>query len=168
MDLFLPDKKYESVTDIEADDLKDYSGIIIDLDRTLTGYGEKSIDEEIQTWYDSIEDRHEVCILSNGAGSDETERAGSIEEKLETTVVRTASRKPYTGAFNAAMEELGTEPDETAIIGDTPLTDTLGGNRYGLDTIQVNPLGDTEPFDVKAGRYLGEQLQALASTLRQL
>jgi len=164
----LPDRRYESITEIEADDLTDYTGLIIDLDMTLTDYHEDSIDPDIEDWYGEIEEQYEVCVLSNDASVDDHDRADRIEELLDTSVVRSNASKPATSAFEAALDELGTSKDETAVIGDTPLTDILGGNRYGLDTIQVEPRDSQEPLDVRIGRFLGEQLQALARSLRQL
>lgn len=164
----LPDRQYERITDIEVDDLEDYQGLIIDLDMTLTDYHEDVIDPDVEDWYGEIADRYEACVLSNDASVDDHDRAEKIEDSLGTIVVRSPASKPSPAAFDAALEELGTEKDETAVIGDTPLTDILGGNLYGLDTIQVRPRDSEEPLDVRVGRFLGEQLQALTESIRQL
>jgi len=164
----LPDRWYNSVTEIEPENLEEYRGLIIDLDMTLTDYHEDSLDYDIERWYGEIADRYEVCILSNDASVEDHGRADRIEDSLGTSVVRSPASKPAGTAFDAALEELDTAPDETAVIGDTPLTDVLGGNLYGLDTIQVEPRETGEPFDVRIGRFLGEQLQRLADGIRQL
>jgi HAD superfamily phosphatase (TIGR01668 family) len=164
----LPDRRYDSITDIDPDELEEYRGLIIDLDMTLTDYHQEDIDPEVRDWYDEITDRYDVCVLSNDASVDDHDRADRIEDSLGTTVVRSTASKPSGAAFAAALEDLGTGNDETAVIGDTPLTDILGGNRYGLDTIQVEPRDSEEPLDVRIGRFLGEQLQALADGIRQL
>jgi hypothetical protein len=42
------------------------------------------------------------------------------------------------------MAMMGTTPAQTAMIGDQLLTDILGGNRLGLYTILVTPIGTQE------------------------
>lgn len=165
----LPDERYDSITDIEVDELdKRYDSLIIDLDRTLTDYHSNEIDQDVRTWYDEVTDRIDTVILSNSIDSNDSERAGMIESQLDTTVIRTPYSKPSRNALDDAMGELEADGEATAIIGDTTFTDIVGGNRYGLTTIQVQPRGDGEPFIVRCSRFSGDILQDLAQAIRQL
>jgi 4-nitrophenyl phosphatase len=45
--------------------------------------------------------------------------------------------KPEPHLFRAALARLGTQPEDTAVVGDRLETDILGGSRVGLTTILV-------------------------------
>lgn len=49
--------------------------------------------------------------------------------------------KPRPYGFLHAMKLLGAKPEETVVIGDQLFTDILGGNRLGMTTVLVKPLG---------------------------
>lgn len=51
-------------------------------------------------------------------------------------------RKPGPRAFRWALARMGSEPASTAMVGDQLYTDILGGNRLGLFTVLVDPLGE--------------------------
>ena len=57
-------------------------------------------------------------------------------------------------AFLAALNNLETEVESTAVIGDQIFTDVLGGNRLGLYTILVVPLSKNEFIGTKCVRLL--------------
>ncbi len=65
--------------------------------------------------------------------------AGSLVGMLEiaTGVKARAIGKPEPGIFRLALERLGTPAAYTAVVGDRPETDILGGQRAGLRTIAV-------------------------------
>jgi len=67
----------------------------------------------------------------------------SNNEKLKLPAIHRAS-KPRTGAFRKAMKTLGTNVENTAVIGDQIFTDVLGGNRMKLFTVLVVPLEGRE------------------------
>lgn len=51
------------------------------------------------------------------------------------------NRKPAARPFLEAMRMMGSTPETTAIVGDQIFTDIAGGNRLGLYTVLVKPLG---------------------------
>ena len=58
--------------------------------------------------------------------------------------------KPKSPSFYKAMERMGAEKGQTAIVGDQVFTDILGGNRAGISTILVEPIR----LAGNPGRYL--------------
>jgi 4-nitrophenyl phosphatase len=66
-----------------------------------------------------------------GAGS----ILAALEAASETRPVIIGKPEPH--LFLAALARLGTQPDETAVVGDRLETDILGGSNVGLTTILV-------------------------------
>ncbi|MDY6770811.1 MAG: HAD hydrolase-like protein [Candidatus Nanohaloarchaea archaeon] len=159
-DYLLPDRQYDSVTDIDLDDLEDhgYQALLVDLDQTLTGYGDDELSDDIRDWYQEAADRFQVRVLSNDSLDG---RRDVFEDQLDADIVDTAYRKPLPGSFRDALQDVEAEKDETLVIGDTPLTDTVGGNLYGIDTAQVEPQDGDEPREIAFGRLIGQWLQDL-------
>jgi 4-nitrophenyl phosphatase len=64
---------------------------------------------------------------------------GSMIAALETAcgVKPTVIGKPEPTMYRLAMEQMGAQPETTAVIGDRADTDILGGKRAGLTTICV-------------------------------
>ncbi|MGQ9490807.1 MAG: HAD-IIA family hydrolase [Anaerolineae bacterium] len=75
--------------------------------------------------------------------------AGALVGMLEiaTGVKARAIGKPEPGIFHLALHRLGTPAELTAVVGDRPETDILGGRRAGLRTIAVlTGVGTAEDF----------------------
>ena len=70
-----------------------------------------------------------------------------IETRNQKLQVR---RQAIDAAFHKAMERMGAEKGQTAIVGDQVFTDILGGNRAGISTILVEPIR----LAGNPGRYL--------------
>lgn len=51
------------------------------------------------------------------------------------------NRKPGPWPFREAMRLMGSSPETTAIVGDQIFTDIAGGQKLGLYTVLVQPLG---------------------------
>ena len=52
--------------------------------------------------------------------------------------------KPLKRSFIKIMNKHELKDSEVAIIGDQFLTDIIGGNKVGITTILVNPIGDSK------------------------
>ena len=51
------------------------------------------------------------------------------------------AKKPQTAGFRRAMDQAGTDPAHTAMLGDKLLTDMLGANLAGVLALMVEPAG---------------------------
>ena len=51
------------------------------------------------------------------------------------------AKKPQTAGFRRAMDQAGTDPAHTAMLGDKLLTDMLGANLSGVTALMVEPAG---------------------------
>ena len=57
--------------------------------------------------------------------------------------------KPSPAYFDLCFARMpGARREETAIVGDSPTSDILGGNRAGIHTIRYNPTGDLSRIDI--------------------
>lgn len=140
--LLTPDAVYESLfaVDLHALKARGIRGIIIDLDNTLIAYGHGKVTEQARSWVAEARGLgFRLCLTSNARSG----RVRYFAQMLDMPGIANAA-KPTRRAFRRALRLLGTEPPETAVIGDQLFTDVLGGRLMGLYTVLVNPLSTVE------------------------
>lgn len=137
--LLYPNLYFESLLEIKPELLKKKGirALILDLDNTLIARGEEKVEPEVLEWLCELrQDGFKLCIVSNN-----TRTKGARLASLVDLPGVFGAAKPRRWAFRKALQLLGTEPAETAVVGDQLFTDVLGGNRMGLFTIMVSSLG---------------------------
>ncbi|KAB3537357.1 YqeG family HAD IIIA-type phosphatase [Alkaliphilus pronyensis] len=142
MKLLTPDLYVESIFHLNLQKLKDrgVKGLIIDIDNTLVAWDIKFASEETKKWLlKLLDDGFKVCLVSNNT----EDRVVVFNEELKLPAIHRAT-KPRRVPFKRAMEKLGTNIGNTAVIGDQIFTDVLGGNRMGLYTVLVVPIASKE------------------------
>lgn len=147
-----PRGQIESVFSLDPNFLRDegIKGIILDLDNTIVEWGSDEIGRDLRAWVERFTAAgFKLCIVSNAL----PHRVASVAKKLGLPGVSQGT-KPFKTPFRRALEILGTEPEETAVIGDQLFTDILGGNRMDLYTIWTPPLSETEFLSTRAVRRL--------------
>lgn len=124
-------------------------GLIVDLDNTLVAWNAYDLPERIARWVAKAKEQgFAICIVSNAL----EERVAYFSRLLAIPGISKA-RKPRRGAFRIALETLGLQRNQVAVIGDQVFTDVLGGNRLGLYTILVRPISRREFFLTRLGRF---------------
>lgn len=149
---FRPDEVAPGLKDINLERLqkKRLRGIICDIDNTLLPWDHDVPDQETREWIEQAKNLGiQVVLLSNAL----PRRANSLSEQLEIPA-RAQAIKPRRKGFKKALEEMGLEPGEVAVVGDQIFTDVWGGNRMGMYTILVSPLAEKEFFSTKILRCL--------------
>ena len=117
------------------------SGVILDLDNTLTPWHTLLISADVERWIARMRQCGlQACIVSNAATGN---RVRPVAERLGLPWV-TRAAKPLPFGFQRGMQLMDTPPEATAIIGDQLFTDVYGGNALGLLTILVDPLTPRE------------------------
>jgi len=138
-EILKPNIYVNSIYNINLDKLsktKKIKGIIIDLDNTLVAWGSNEIDSRIIDWIkDAKKLNMKLCILSNSR----SKRANNFSQIFDIHYF-SGSIKPFNGSFIKALDFLGTENNDTIVIGDQIFTDIWGGNRLKLFTILVAPI----------------------------
>ena len=142
----MPDVGFQTYLDLTADHLLSIGikGLILDVDNTLAPYEQEKPDAALDGWLASLKEAGiAVSIASNNRGG----RIRKFTENLTLPVICKA-KKPLPFSFKKAMEQMGTEPKQTAAIGDQLFTDVLAARLAGLKCVfVVPPIKDkTDPF----------------------
>ena len=91
-----------------------------------------------------------LCILSN---SNKVDKIKGVADKLEIPFIYFA-KKPFKSGFKKAMELLGLEAENIAVVGDQIMTDVIGANRSHMFSILVKPIEDKDYLLTKIKRPL--------------
>lgn len=136
--IFKPTYAFKSVTHISCDFLKekDISGLILDLDNTLTTHNNPHPAEKVTDWISEMKANGiKMMIVSNNSA----ERVTPFAQNLGLDFV-SKGRKPFTVGFTRAQKLLSIPFDNIAIVGDQIYTDIVGANIKGVRTIYVKPI----------------------------
>lgn len=110
--------------------------------------GEADPFEEAHDLVERLDERGLTLGLLSNADEDFLQRALS-RARLRFSVIQTSESlrayKPHRAVFLAACERLGTEPNETLYVGDSPIADVGGAHNAGLRTVWVRRVRDVEP-----------------------
>lgn len=112
--------------------------LLIDIDNTLAPYEQPEPDDQIRAWFKGLsEGGVRVALVSNN-------HAPRVEQFNETLglLAFADSGKPKKKTLLLAMEQLGVERSETAMLGDQLLTDAYAGKHIGLPALIVPPIKD--------------------------
>lgn len=138
---FLYPKEYlSSVFEITADKLKrlGLDTIIFDIDNTLVPYWIKAPDERLKEYFKSLRDNGiKVGVLSNSKEI----RSKTFCSPVDIPYVFRA-KKPGIKGFIKIMENMGSVPEKSMIVGDQIFTDVWCGNKAGAYSVlvkQVSP-----------------------------
>ncbi|ARD49528.1 hypothetical protein SporoP37_16220 [Sporosarcina sp. P37] len=155
---FLPSAYVKSVLSIKPEQLieKGFKGIITDLDNTLVEWDRADATQDIMAWFESMRDAGlQITVVSNN----HIERVSHFCDPLGIPYICEA-RKPMKKAFYQALATLGLPKEEVVMIGDQLLTDVLGANRVGLQTILVVPVASSDATITKFNRAIERRIMA--------
>ncbi len=111
--------------------------LIVDVDGTVIQQNEISIHHSVVQWINNAREHFQVHLLSNNPSRN---RIRIIAKKLNLSYTYRAS-KPRVYSLIKVLNDFKIDSSKAAIIGDRIFTDVLAGNRLGLYTILVKPLG---------------------------
>ncbi len=112
-------------------------GLVLDVDNTLISGKSTVLDERVINWVRNAKDHFKIHLLSNNPSK---ERIEKIAQQLNVDYAY-RGLKPSRSSLKRVLNDIGLESSAVAIIGDRILTDILVGNRQGIYTILVNPIG---------------------------
>ena len=147
MEIFKPNARFNKITDIKPEFLKENNikGLILDVDNTLITLDKEPL-EDVEKWILKMkESGFKICIASN---SIHKTRVKTIADELEIPYIY-FSIKPMKRGLKKAMDILGLEPQYIAEIGDQVFTDVMGANRMQMFTILTDPIS---PEKLHVGR----------------
>lgn len=156
LQLFLPGEYVKSIFHISPKKLKEsgIKGIITDLDNTLVEWDRPNATPQLLEWFKEVKDLGmKITIVSNN----NEQRVKAFSEPHSIPFIYKA-RKPMGKAFLKAVKDMNLKKEEVVVIGDQLLTDVLGGNRNGFQTILVVPVASTDGFFTRINRMIERRI----------
>lgn len=138
INLFKPTWYINSIYQLKPKQLKEkkIEGLIVDLDNTLLAWNQYEPTEDIKNWLKTFRDEGlEVYLLSNN----KRRRVAKIAEPLDLEFSAKAF-KPCRKNFKRALDLLQLSANQVVVVGDQIITDIIGANRTGLQSILVKPI----------------------------
>ena len=124
--------------------------VLSDIDNTLAPYEQPCSDEHIREWLRELKEAGvSVALISNN----HADRVEPFNADLGLVAYSDAG-KPFGKFLRRAMAELGSDPSNTAMLGDQLLTDALAGNLLRLKVLIVPPIRDKRTAFVRFKRWL--------------
>ena len=150
MDNYVPDMYRKSIVDIDYLKLKDIgiSCLIFDLDNTVALIDEETVPIKIKEMFEQLRKDFIVIIVSNNVHK----RIKAFCEPFGVDFISFAM-KPLPFCFSKIKKMYNLEKENMCMIGDQLMTDILGGNRYGIFTVLVDPLGKKDLKITTVNRY---------------
>ncbi len=136
----IPDMIFPDIYSITPEFLAEQgiTALISDIDNTLVTYDDAAPTEQLMDWIDSLRKAGiQISFISNN-----NKKRVSIFNRNLGFFARWASGKPGTRRLYEAMKHMGSNKENTAVLGDQLLTDALAGKIAGLRTYIVPPIKD--------------------------
>mgnify|MGYP000902491075 CR=1 FL=1 len=139
-----PNAYYESLAAIKPEKLvqSGIKGVIFDLDNTITTWNNIEVEKATIDWFVALHNAGiKACILSNNS----MPRIKPVAGLLGIYCVEKA-KKPLLTGYRRAMQTMGTNTQNTLMVGDQLFTDIWGAKRLGLKGILVKPISLEHEF----------------------
>ena len=138
MSKYKPNMYYKSIFDINYNKLKsdNIKVLIFDLDNTIMTIDEDLPKDDVVELFKKINKDFKVFIASNNL----KERVRRIGNYLGVHAFYLV-RKPSGKIKKLLLKKCSVEMNEVAVIGDQIMTDINMGNKLGMQTILVDPMG---------------------------
>ena len=150
--LLKPDFNLDSIYDIDIIELKKrgIKALFFDLDSTLMKSKSGTFAFRTVQFLNDLKTNFKLAIITNNKNIKYIEKA-----KTQTDIpIYYGAKKPDTVVLLKACRDLGINPKNTAMIGDRPLSDILGGQKAQMTTILVDSISkNDENFIVRFARF---------------
>lgn len=156
MEKYVPDLYQKSIYAIDYDKLKNrgIKCLLFDLDNTIVPIKMKAPSVKVKELFNNLKEKgFKIILFSNSPKI----RLKPFKDELNVDC-SASSRKPSPKKFLQVLNIYGYGVSEVAIIGDEMLTDILGGNRIGITTILVNPVGKKDFFFAAIRRKIEKRI----------
>lgn len=146
-----PNMYQKSIYDISYSKLKKLGikCLVFDLDNTIALIDQNKITEDTKQLLLNIKKDFQIVIISNNT----KKRVKPYANTLQCDYISSAS-KPLSKGFRKICKQYHLSPKQMCMIGDQIVTDIFGGNRYGMFTILVDPLGKKDLKITSLNRFI--------------
>lgn len=152
---FYPNMYKKSIKDINYGKLKEIGikCLIFDLDNTIALIDEHTIPDETKKLFTKLKKDFMVVIISNNV----VKRVKKYADHLECDFVANAL-KPLVKGYKKIKKKYNLKNNEMCMIGDQLVTDIYGGNRFGMVTVLVDPLGENDLKITSLNRFVERRI----------
>lgn len=150
-DKFTPTWMVTAIYKLTPEQLKSQGikAVLTDLDNTLIAWNNPDGTSELHEWLHAMRKADiPVMIVSNNSAS----RIKRVADPLNLPFVARAL-KPMVRGLNAAVKELGLKKSEVVMVGDQLITDVWSAHNYGIRSILVKPLIETDQWNTQINRF---------------
>lgn len=148
---FFPQIYVDSIYDIAYEELlkRNIKGLVFDIDNTLAPFDVPTPDDRLTKFIQDLQQKgFSICLLSNN----KQHRVDTFNSFGLPAVAKAG--KPKLAGIKRALSLIGTDSNNTVLIGDQVFTDVWCGNRMHMYTILVKPIAIRDEFTVKLKRGL--------------
>ena len=158
MSIFKPKMYKKNIFDIDYKYLKNNGVelIIFDLDNTILEIDKELPNEKIKILIKKLSKGFKIVIASNNV----KERVSKVADYLECDHLYSIG-KPTKKIKKFIDKRYGVKMNNTAIIGDQVVTDILMGNRLGMFTILIDPIGEKDLKVTYLNRWLEKRIMKI-------
>ena len=149
---FVPEYYFKTFDEASADFLTSIGvkGIVLDVDNTLEPYENPLPGEHVVAWLESLKAAGiSAAIVSNNGGK----RINLFNSELGLPAYYKA-KKPFKKNVLNAMKDMGTNRENTVLMGDQVFTDVWAAHNTGIRAILVPPIKDKTDIFTKFKRLL--------------
>ncbi len=149
---FVPEYRFEKFSDASAEFLNSIGikGIVLDVDNTLEPYENDLPGDHVMAWFNDLKEQGiAAAIVSNN----NAERIDLFNSELKIPAFPKA-KKPFKKNILKAMKCMGTNKENTILMGDQVFTDVWAAHNAGIMAILVPPIKDKTDIFTKFKRWL--------------
>lgn len=150
--LLTPDYMFEKFDDITTEFLSSIGvrALLIDIDNTLAPYEQAEPDERIIAWFEGL---RAAGISASLISNNHAPRVELFNRSLGLDAYPDA-KKPNSKVLIFAMDKMGSDTTNTAVLGDQLLTDALAAHKLGMRALIVPPIKDKRTLFFRFKRWL--------------
>lgn len=149
---FFPTYSVRSVYNLDFERLYEegFRALFFDIDNTLVYHDEPALPETVELFSKLRKIGFKTAILSNNG----KERVERFSKAVGADYYKENSGKPGVKAYLDAVQAFSVEKEACLFFGDQIFTDILGGNKAGVPTVLVYPMGKEKYFHIVLKRIL--------------
>ncbi len=149
---FVPDFRFKTFDEATVEFLikNGIKGVILDIDNTLEPYEHTLPGEHVKLWLNSLKENGIACAFVSNNGK---ERVELFNSELGLPYFYKA-KKPFKKNIIKAMEIIGSNKDNTILMGDQVFTDVWAARNAGIKAVLVPPINDKKDLFTKFKRLL--------------
>jgi len=127
-----------------------------DLDYLLRSMKECRIYEEVPRVMEVLKSKYQIGLLTNADNDDpliEILLKSNLKFDLVITSESLRTYKPNPVVFQKILSQMKLQKHEVILVGDSQISDVLGGKRFGIRVVWVNRTSDTLREDIPQPDY---------------